>query len=165
MNNRNPEFNQTLVIEVCLTIYKWCINKLDHGHCVFGDVRLNVRLKRLQKVNKEELLQSSHPRGPQLTLTVLDWDVTNHRRPIATATLPLVGDGQVRTKKLELSCTSFWGCLFGWKHHIETLIFWWNTTLHLEEIKQKRFKIGNHPENTPYQQHPKGGGSIRYRLI
>ena len=83
------------------------------GHCVFGDVRLKVRLKRLQKVNKEEVLQSTHPQGPQLTLTVLDWDVTNHRRPIATTALPLVGDGQVRTKKLDLFCTNFWGCLFG----------------------------------------------------
>ena len=113
MNNRNPEFNQTLVIEVCIAIYKQCINKLNLRPLCLGNFLLNVRLKCLQKVNKEKVIQSTHPRGPQLTLTVLDWDVTNHRRPIASTSLPLVGDGQVRTKKLDLFCTSFWGCLFG----------------------------------------------------
>ena len=31
MNDRNPVFNQTLVIEVCITIYKQCINQLNLG--------------------------------------------------------------------------------------------------------------------------------------
>ena len=38
----------------------------------------------IAKVDRDELFQSDHPQGPQLTLTVLDWDITDPRRKIAT---------------------------------------------------------------------------------
>ena len=68
----------------------------------------------LPKVDRDKLFQSDHLRGPQLTLTVLDWDITNPRRKIATTSVRLVDtDGEILARKLSLwSCTSFWGCLF-----------------------------------------------------
>jgi len=66
------------------------------------------------EVDRDELFQSDHPQGPQLTLTVLDWDITDPRRKIATTSVRLAdSDGEIIARKLSLwSCSSFWGCLF-----------------------------------------------------
>jgi len=66
------------------------------------------------EVDRDQLFQSDHPRGPQLTLTVLDWDITDPRRKIATTSVRLADtDGGIIARKLSLwSCSSFWGCLF-----------------------------------------------------
>ena len=45
MNNRNPEFNQTLVIEVCITIY----NQLNLGPLYLWQCSFNYQIKTLAK--------------------------------------------------------------------------------------------------------------------
>ena len=50
---------------------------------------------------------------PMLNLTVLDWDLTNHRRPIAEVQLPLAHtEGNVVTRRLDIKdCGGFFKCL------------------------------------------------------
>ena len=50
---------------------------------------------------------------PMLNLTVLDWDLTNHKRPIAEVQLPLAHtEGSVVTRRLDIKdCAGFLTCL------------------------------------------------------
>ena len=63
--NRNPVFNQTLVIEVRITFYKQCVNKFNLGMLYLWQYSLNHQIKTLAKGEQGGAFKvSPSPRAP-----------------------------------------------------------------------------------------------------